>query len=101
MVISPGYGSLDKVAARLHDPASGRVLEVRTSETSIQLFTPAGERPGLTSEDGKPFTPAPAVALETEHLPDSPNFAQFPSTVLRPGQTFHSTTIFAFKTDKP
>ncbi|HUO22080.1 MAG TPA: aldose epimerase family protein [Caulobacteraceae bacterium] len=92
-------GRLDHVAARLHDPVSGRILELRTTETSLQLFTPAAERANLLSEDGRPFVRAPAVALETQHLPDSPNHPSFPSTVLRPGQTFRSTTIFAFSTD--
>ena len=42
---------------------------------------------------------APAIAIETQHLPDSVNFPQYPSTILRPGETFRSTTIFTFKTD--
>jgi aldose 1-epimerase len=100
IILAPGANRLDRVAARLHDPASGRVIELRTTETTIQLYTPA-TRNGVLSETGKPFTPGPAIALETEHLPDSPNHANFPSTVLRPGQTFRSTTIFAFSTDRP
>ena len=100
MVIRPGYNRLDRVAARLHDPTSGRVMALSTTETSVQLFTPARERPELMSEAGLPFaSPGPAVALETQHLPDSPNHPDFPSTVLRPGQTYHSTTIFRFTTD--
>ena len=99
MVLASGANRLDRLAARLHDPASGRVVELRTTETTIQLFTPA-TRNGVLSEVGRPFTPGPAIALETEHLPDSPNHANFPSTVLRPGHTFRSTTIFAFSTDR-
>jgi aldose 1-epimerase len=90
---------IDHVAARLHDPISGRVMELRTSETSVQVFTPSAERAGFLDEDGKPFTRGPAIALEAQHLPDSPNHPGFPSTVLRPGQTFHATTTFAFSTD--
>lgn len=97
IVFRPGHDRLDHVAARLEDDASGRVLELRTTEPSIQVYIPATLRPaGLMSDAGKPFTPGPAIALETQHLPDSPNQPAFPSTVLRPGQTFHSTTIFAF-----
>lgn len=90
---------LDRVAARLHDPASGRVLEVRTTEPSVHVFTPLSVPGDHLSDVGKPFTRAPSIALETQHLPDSPNRPEFPSVILRPGQTFRSTTIFAFKTD--
>lgn len=96
-VFRPGSNRLDRVAARLEDDASGRVMELRTTETSIQVFIPAGSRAGLLSDAGKPFTPGPAIALETQHLPDSPNQPAFPSTVLRPGQVFRSTTIFTFR----
>lgn len=98
LVFRQGYNRLDRVAVRLHDSASGRILELRTTETSVQVYTP-GARGGVLSETGKTFVPWPAVALETQHLPDSPNRPEFPSTVLRPGKTFHATTIFTFKTD--
>jgi aldose 1-epimerase len=97
-VFRRGYSRLDRVAARLEDDISGRILELRTTEPSIQLFVP-GARQGVLSDVGKPFTPGPAVALETQHLPESPNQPRFPSTVLRPGEVFRSTTIFAFRTD--
>jgi aldose 1-epimerase len=90
---------LDRVAARLHDPASGRVMEVRTTELSVHVFTPASLEPGLLSDVGKPFTRVPSIAFETQHLPDSPNHPEYPTTVLQPGQVFHSTTIFTFTTD--
>ncbi|MBU3079051.1 aldose epimerase family protein [Sphingomonas quercus] len=95
-VFKPGSNQLDLIAARLEDDASGRVMELRTTETSIQAYIPASSRPGLLSDVGKPFTPGPAIALETQHLPDSPNQPSFPSTVLRPEQTYHSTTIYKF-----
>jgi aldose 1-epimerase len=96
-----GANRLDRVAARLHDPASGRVLEVRTTEISVHLYTPIKMAAALRSERGRPFTRVPAIAIETQHLPDSPNRPDYPSVILRPGQTFHSTTIFAFGTDRP
>ena len=98
-VLHDGDNRLDRIAARLHDPVSGRVLELRTTERTVHVFTPVAIEAGLLSDAGKPFTRVPSIALETQHLPDSPNHPEFPSTVLRPGQTFHSTTIFAFTTD--
>jgi aldose 1-epimerase len=98
-VLRDGDNRLDRVAARLHDPVSGRVMELSTTETTVHLFTPAQIRGDLLSDAGRPFTPVPAVALETQHLPDSPNRPEFPSIILRPGRTYRTTTIFAFKTD--
>lgn len=93
-VFPRSHAGLDQVAARLEDDDSGRVLEVRTTEPSIQVFVP-GARSGL-SDQQRPFRIGPAIALETQHLPDSPNQPHFPSTVLRPGETFRSTTIWHF-----
>jgi aldose 1-epimerase len=76
-------GKQPVLAARLTDPKSGRVMEVRTTEPGMQLYS------GNHLKHG-------AVCLETQHYPDSPNQPEFPSTILRPGQTFKSTTIFAF-----
>jgi len=98
MVLNDDVRTLKKVAVRLVDPLSGRVLEMRTDEVSIQVFTPATMRDGLLSDAGKAFTRMPSIALEAEHLPDSPNFPQFPTVVLRPGETFKSTTIYGFTT---
>jgi aldose 1-epimerase len=95
-VFEPGFDRLDRVVARLTDDASGRIMELSTTEPSIQVFVPGGSRPGMLSDVGKPFVPGPAIALETQHLPDSPNHPGFPSTVLRPGETFRSTTIWRF-----
>jgi aldose 1-epimerase len=90
---------LDRVAARLHDPASGRVMEIRTTELSVHVYTPASMEAALLSDAGKPFTRVPSIAFETQHLPDSPNHPEYPTTVLQPGQVFHATTIFTFTTD--
>lgn len=98
-VLGDGDNRLDRVAARLYDPANGRIMELSTTETTVHLYTPAYVRGGLLSDVGKPFTPVPAIALEAQHLPESPNHPEFPSIILRPGQVFRSTTIFAFKTD--
>lgn len=90
---------LDRVAARLHDPASGRIMELRTTELSVHVYTPFAMEPTLTSDVGKPFVRVPSIAFETQHLPDSPNHPEYPTVILRPGEKFHSTTIFAFSTD--
>ena len=99
-ILHEGDRRLDRVAARLHDPASGRVMEVRTTELSVHVYTPAAFETTLTSDEGKPFTRVPSIAFETQHLPDSPNHPEYPTTVLKPGQVFRSTTIFTFSTDK-
>ncbi|MFI6402875.1 aldose epimerase family protein [Streptomyces sp. NPDC050548] len=76
--------------AELHDPASGRVLTIATTEPGIQLYT------GDHLSD--PFTPGAGIALETQHFPDSPNRPEYPSTELRPGGTYRSETVYGFST---
>jgi aldose 1-epimerase len=76
--------------AELHDPASGRVLTVATTEPGLQLDT-ADHLP-------EPFAPGDGIALETQHFPDSPNRPEFPSTVLRPGEVYRSETVYGFGT---
>ena len=86
-------------AARLADPASGRVMEVYTTEPGMQLYTgnfQTGKAPNDVGKGGKPYNFREAVCLETQHFPDSPNKATFPTTVLNPGQTFTSTTLYKF-----
>ncbi|MGW8888909.1 aldose epimerase family protein [Streptomyces sp. NPDC055749] len=79
----------DGVAAELYAPGSGRVLTVRTTEPGMQLYT-------ADHFDGQPFGPCAGIALETQHFPDSPNRPEFPSTVLRPGEEYASTTVYGF-----
>lgn len=81
--------------ATLTDPASGRTLTVHTTEPGAQLYT-ANFMDNLKGKDGAVYPKRGGVCLETQHFPDSPNKPEFPSTVLRPGDTFRSTTIFAF-----
>ncbi|TRV81939.1 galactose mutarotase [Streptomyces sp. 130] len=76
-------------AAELYDEGSGRVLTVTTTEPGLQLYT-------ADHLDGRPFDPCAGIALETQHFPDSPNRPGFPSTVLRPGEEFASTTVYGF-----
>jgi aldose 1-epimerase len=88
------------VAVRLADPASGRQLEVRTTEPGVQLFSTNGTGGTIDAGNGLTIRQSDALAIETQHFPDSPNKPHFPSTVLRPGETFRSVTEFAFSTDE-
>jgi aldose 1-epimerase len=81
-------------AARLHDPRSGIALEVLTTEPGIQVYSANNVRPGEFSAQGAEIQKRDALALETQHFPDSPNQPAFPSTALSPGETFRSTTLF-------
>jgi aldose 1-epimerase len=83
-------------AARLKDPQSGILLELLTSEPGIQVYSGNNIRPGRTNSHGEEMQQRDGLALETQHFPDSPNKPQFPSTLLEPGQTFRSATIFRF-----
>jgi aldose 1-epimerase len=81
--------------ARVIEPASGRTLEVATTEPGVQLYTGNHLRQFIGT-DGAAFGTHAGLCLETQHFPDSPNQPKFPSTVLRPGQTFRSTTVYGF-----
>ena len=98
-LLHEGDNRLDRVALRMRDPASGRILEIRTTEPQILAFLPNNRPSGQLSDVGKPFVRGKSVSFETQHLSNSPNRPEFPSTVLRPGQTFRSTTIFAFSAE--
>ncbi len=86
-------------AARLYDPASGRVMEVYTTEPGMQVYTgnfTTGKDKMDVGKGGKIYGRRSSVSLETQHFPDSPNHANFPTTVLNPGEWFSSTTVFRF-----
>ncbi len=84
--------------AEVYEPTTGRRMRVRTTQPGVQLYT-AIHLGGVTGRGGKTYGPASALCLETQHFPDSPNKPNFPSTVLRPGETFRSTTIYAFSAE--
>jgi len=83
--------------AEVHDPKSGRVLTLLTTEPGVQLYT-ANHFRNVRGRQGKTYNQHGAFCLETQHFPDSPNKSHFPSTVLRPGQEFASSTVFHFST---
>ena len=85
-----------KLCARVRDPQSGRVMEIRTTEPGVQLYTANGLDGKITGVSGKPYPKYGAFCLETQHYPDSINHPEFPSVVLRPGETYKTTTVHKF-----
>ena len=91
----PTPGAL-ATAAEIRDPASGRTMTISTTEPGIQFYTANYLDGTVTGKGGSVYKKNSAFCLETQHYPDSPNQPDFPSTVLRPGQTFRSTTVHRF-----
>lgn len=83
-------------AAELYSPASGRLLEVYTTQPGLQVYTGNWLEGCPEGKGGRVYHDYDAVALECQHFPDSPNKADYPSTELRPAQTFQEAIIFAF-----
>ena len=83
------------LAARLRDPASGRTLEIFTTEPGLQFYS-GQALGGLVGKGGVVYGAHAGLALETQHFPDSPNQPAFPSTILRPGNGFRSRTVYQF-----
>lgn len=88
------------LAARAEEPATGRVLEVLTTQPGVQFYTGNFLDGTIRGKAGKVYGYRAGFALETQHFPDSPNEPKFPSTELKPGQRFRSTTVFRFLTEK-
>jgi aldose 1-epimerase len=85
-------------AARLLDPSSGRLLTISTTEPGIQFYSGNFLDGTLYGTSGRQYRQGDGLALETQHYPDSPNHANFPSTTVRPGQTYRTSTIYGFST---
>ena len=100
--ISEGYdhnfvlnGTGFRLAARVVEPVSGRTLDVRTTEPGLQFYS--GNRLAIAGgKGGRPYGRRAGFCLETQHFPDSPNQPHFPSTLLRPGDTYRTQTVFTF-----
>ena len=92
---APADGELRR-AARVRDPASGRVLEVLTDQPGLQFYSGNFLDGTVVGKGGTAYRQGDALCLETQHFPDSPNQPTFPSTVLRPGETYDTTTVFRF-----
>ena len=85
--------------ARVYDPASGRSLEMATTEPGVQFYSGNYLDGTIPTPDRRVYRQGDGFCLETQHYPDSPNRPEFPSVVLRPGETFRSSTTHAFSTD--
>jgi aldose 1-epimerase len=83
------------LAARVYDPATGRFMEILSTEPGMQFYT-ANHLVNITGKGGLIYQPRAAFCIEPEHFPDSPNKPQFPTTELKPGQIYQNTTIYRF-----
>ena len=88
------------LAARVVEPTTGRVLEISTTEPGIQFYCGNFLDGRLKGKAGKPYVYRGGFCLETQHYPDSPNQPNFPSSILRPGETYDTTTVFKFGTTR-
>lgn len=85
-----------KLGATLYEPESGRLMTMYTTEPAVQVYTANHLNGSLKSSEGVAYQRRWGVCLETQHFPDSPNHPNFPTTTLRPGQTYRSSTVYKF-----
>ncbi|WP_329228486.1 galactose mutarotase [Streptomyces sp. NBC_00111] len=95
-VLDKGATARPEYALTVSDPGSGRVMKMYTTEPGMQVYTGNFLDGTLTGTSGRVYRQGDAFCLESQHFPDSPNQPSFPSTVLRPGATYRSTTVHAF-----
>lgn len=98
-VVAQEPSATPRWVARLHDPASGRCLEVQSTEPGLQLCTGNTLHVGVAGKAGIIYGRCAGVAFETQRFPDSPNQPSFPNAILRPGECFRSRTTFQFSVD--
>jgi len=94
-VLNKGHGAMGK-AAEVRDPKTGRAMEVWTTEPGLQFYTGNFLDGSIKGKGGKPYPLRSAFCMETQHYPDSPNKPAFPTTELKPGATYHTTTSYRF-----
>lgn len=99
-ILDRQVGKPPSLAACAYDPDSGRMLLVRTDQPAVQIYTANGFDGSLTSGMGQMLRQGDGFALETQHFADSPRHPEFPSTLLRPGESFTSTTVFTFSVER-
>lgn len=87
-------GQAPVLVAELRDPESGRTLQTYTTQPGVCFYTAKGLRIRRNTVHGSPYGPSWGACLETQHHPDSPNHPHFPTTVLRPGETYHEVTVY-------
>jgi len=109
LVLARGYdhnfvirrtGTSPDLAARVREPRTGRVMEVYTTEPGVQFYSGNFLDGTITGKQGHVYQQRSGFCLETQHFPDSPNRADFPSTILKPGQVYRSRTIYKFSVEK-
>jgi len=107
LVVAGGYdhtfvlnrkGNSLALAAQVREPETGRVLEVYTTEPGLQFYTGNFLDGSAVGKKGHHYARRSAFCLEAQHFPDSPNHPDFPTTILRPGQTYRSRTVYEFST---
>jgi len=86
------------LAAKIYDPKSGRRMAVFTTEPGVQIYSSNGVGNAL-GQNNRPIRQSDGLSFETQHYPDAPNKPNFPTTTLRPGETFHSVTEYVFSVD--
>lgn len=96
-VLNKENGKLDLIGHAFH-AASGRYMEIFTTQPGVQFYTGNFLKGDLIGKNGKPHVKNAGFCLETQHFPDSPNQPTFPSTILKPGETYAQTTIYKFST---
>ncbi|MBV8817392.1 MAG: galactose mutarotase, partial [Acidobacteriaceae bacterium] len=94
-VLNSGGRTLELVA-RVHEPTSGRVLEVLTDQPGLQFYTGNFLDGTIHGKGGKAYNKRYAFCMETQHFPDSPNKPGFPTSELKPGQRYHTATVYRF-----
>jgi aldose 1-epimerase len=94
-VLEKGSGGLTK-AAEVHEPRTGRIMEVWTTEPGMQFYTGNFLDGSIHGKGGKIYPARSAFCMETQHFPDSPNQPKFPSTELKPGAEYRTTTVYRF-----
>jgi aldose 1-epimerase len=95
-VLDKGITDRPEHVATLRDPSSGRTLRIATNEPGLQFYSGNFLDGTLTGTGGRVYRQGDGLCLETQHFPDSPNQPSFPSTVLRPGETYRTTTVHSF-----
>ncbi|MEV7090758.1 aldose epimerase family protein [Streptomyces sp. NPDC093085] len=94
--LDKGLTAVPRLAATLRDPGSGRTVRIATTEPGVQFYSGNFLAGAHTGTSGRVYRQSDGLCLETQHFPDSPNRPAFPSTVLRPGETYRSTTEHSF-----
>ncbi|MFK0152091.1 aldose epimerase family protein [Streptomyces sp. NPDC090499] len=95
-VLDKGVTAKPEHIATLRDPRSGRTLKIATDQPGLQFYSGNFLDGTLTGTSGRTYRQGDGLCLETQHFPDSPNHASFPSTVLRPGQVYRTRTVHSF-----